>query len=208
MTAQELLNDIDLRLPNKFATANKIGWINSCLKRYEKWFTSTSLYPFNTTDGEAYYDYPTGMEPERIQKLEIASSASSTTYSEYSKAGMNDDLSGLQWFNEATTDGMQLRIYPTPSTTVEVKVYYEAAPTAVANSSDTLDIADELTDLLKYNVMKTIAQSGAAPDIDLANDYWEEEKEEFRNIKMNYYHKKQKLPKQTKTYKRVYWSGF
>jgi hypothetical protein len=208
MTVQEILSDIDLRLPNKFAISNKIGWINSGLKRYGQWIPSTALHTFNTTDDQAYYSYTTGMDPDRIQKIEIASSASSTSYNEYTFAGQNDALEGARWLNEATTNGMMLRIYPTPSTTVEVKIFYEAQPAAVSQSSDTLGVSDEGIDLIKYNVMKVIAQAGSAPDIDMANNYDQEERDELKRIKMNYYKKKQRLPKQTKTYTNSFWKGF
>jgi hypothetical protein len=208
MTVQEILSDIELRLPNKFAVSNKIGWINSAVRKYWRWIPSTSLYTFNTTDDQAYYSYQTGMEPDRIQKLEVASSASSTSYSEYTFAGQKDALEGSRWLNEATTDGMMLRIYPTPSTTVEVKVFYEAQPAAVSQSSDTLGVSDEGIDLIKYNVMKVIAQAGSAPDIDMANNYDQEERDELKRIKMDYYKKKQRLPKQTKTYTNSFWKGF
>ncbi len=208
MTAQEILDDINLRLPNKFAVNDKIRWMNNCVKKYWQYLASTELYTFNTTDDQAFYEYADNMVPEKIQKLEVASSAGSTSFMEYDYAGINDDLSGGKWLNTPTSDGMMLQLYPAPSTTVEVKIRYETIPTEVSNSSDTVDIPDEYADLIKFNVMKVIAQSGNAPDVDLSNNYDMEERDEFRRLRMDYYKKKQRLPRQTKTYKDHFWNGW
>lgn len=214
-TVQQILNDVKIRLPystDSFTDGTLTGWMNELQNQIWRYCASTEQYTFDTIAGQALYTISDDMKFDKIKSVQISDSTTidgTEGYNLYTYAGVDDDLDDAQWYKALG----QIGIYPTPSTAdgagYRVKITYEPAPTAL--STDTLtaepDINDEYHDIFKYRLMKVIAQSGNAPDVELANNFQREENDMMKMIRHDYYKRKQKLPRTQFSYKQNWWNG-
>lgn len=208
-TVRQLLTDIDDRMPNTFTQTQKVRWMNDFQNQIWRWMASTELYEFYTIASQAVYTLNDNIRFDKIQSVQISASTvidGTEDYVQYNYAGYDDNLTGQQYYDSLDNMG----IYPTPDTTNKlVKIFYESYPTQLStNTLDTeVDLNPEYQDVLKFRAMKVMAQSGNAPDIELANNYQREEEEIVKQIRMDYYKKKQRNPKQQWSYKKGWWKG-
>lgn len=213
-TVQQILDDIKSRLPYStasFPDSQVIDWINICQGEVWRYMASTELYEFDTIASQSLYNLPSNCAFDMIKSVQISNSTvidGTEGYATYNYAGPDDELSGNKYYDALG----QIGIYPKPSTSgtgYSVKVTYEASP--IQLSTNTLatvpSINPEYQDILKFRAMKNIAQSGNAPDVELANNYQREEDSLFNKIKMDYYKRKQRIPRSTWSYKSGWWKG-
>ena len=213
-SVQQLLSDIRTRLPSSTATFTDgmvIGWMNDIQQEIWRYMASTELYEFDTIASQSLYNLPSNCAFDMIKSVQISNSTvidGTEGYATYNYAGPDDELSGNKYYDALG----QIGIYPKPSTSgtgYSVKITYEASP--IQLSTNTLatvpSINTEYQDILKFRAMKNIAQSGNAPDVELANNYQREEDSLFNKIKMDYYKRKQRIPRSTWSYKSGWWKG-
>ena len=209
-TLQQLLDDIDARLPNTFTATQKITWMNDCVGEVWRYMASTKLHTTVTVSSQANYELPTGIEFDKIKRVEVANSTAGETFNEYTYKGDDDTKTDYSYLKNVTTDGTRLQLYPTPDTAdYPIKIKYEAKPTVLSTNtlSTGVQINSEYQDILKFRAMKVIAQSGNSPDVELANNYFMEELEILRKIRTDYYKRKQKLPKSRFDYRQNWYKG-
>ena len=211
-TIQQILDDIKSRLPYStasFPDSQVIDWINTCQGEVYRYMASTEIYEFNTVADQALYSLSTSIAFDMIKMVQVSDSTTidgTEGYNKYKFAGFEDELSGMQYYKALSNMGL----YPTPEGTgYNVKITYESKPTSLStNTLGTVpDINNEYQDILKFRAMKNIAQSGNAPDVELANNYQREEDSLFNKIKMDYYKRKQRIPRSTWSYKSGWWKG-
>jgi hypothetical protein len=170
------------------------------------------MYEFDTIAGQAIYSLPSDCKPDMIKSIQVSNSTvidGTETYTTYDYAGPDDELTGYQWYNALDNIGL----YPVPSSDsgggYNVKITYEKSPTQLSTNtlSTVPDINTEYQDILKWRVLRDIAASGDAPDVELANNYQRNYDEISHKIRQDYYKRKAKNPKTRWSYKDGWWQG-
>ena len=214
-SVSQLLSDIRTRLPastDTFTDGVVIGWMNDMQNEIWRYMASTEVYEFDTIAGQALYTLPSDCAFDMIKSVQVSNSTTidgEEGYTTYEYAGSDDELKGSQYYDALNNIGL----YPEPSSDdgagYSVKMTYEASPTQLSTNTLTTipSINTEYHDILKFRVMKNIAQSGNAPDVELANNYQREEDAIMRKIGIDYYKRKQKLPRKTWNYQDGWWKG-
>ena len=211
-TVQSLLDDIDARLINTFTATQKISWINDVQNEIWRYMSITDLYEFDTVAGQTTYVMASDMSIDMIESVQVSDSTvidGTEGYTMYEYAGVDDELSGCQYYDALGSIG----IYPMPSTATgggyNVKVTYDPSPVQLSTNTLTIvpSINAEYQDILKFRAMKVIAQSGNNPDVELANNYQREEDTMMNKIKMDYYKRNFRKPRDTYRRKESWWKG-
>lgn len=211
-TVQQLLDDIDSRLPNAISQSRKITWMNDTQNEIWRYMASTEVYEITTIGGQALYTLASDVATDMIKNVQVSNSTvidGTEGYGSYDYAGPNDELTGQQWYDALG----QIGIYPAPTTDesgYNIKVTYEASPTQL--STGTLatvpDVNVEYQDILKWRVLRDIARSGSAPDVELANNYQADYDEILRRVRMDFYKRKLRNPQGPQwSYQRGWWNG-
>lgn len=210
-TIQQVLNDINLRLPNTIPTTDKINWINDCVREIWRFMASTKLHTTTLTADQAIYAMSTDMAFDKIKSVLVGDSTvqtSTVNYTPYKLVGSDDELIGNNYFDALGGIG----VYPVPTTDdagKPIKIIYEAiAPIATTtNLSSVLQINPEYQGVVKSNLWKNIARTGNNPDIELGNDYEADEKEYMHKIRHDYYQRKAKSSKSKFDRRENWWKG-
>ena len=201
-TVQQLIDEIDARLPNTFTNTLKIGFMNSFQNEIWRLLASTEIYEFDTIAGQALYTVASDMRIDMVKSVLVSNSTvidGSEGYTTYEYAGPDDELNGSNYYDALGSFG----IYPVPSTATgggyNVKISYEPSPVQLSTGTLTTipSINAEYQDILKFRAMKVIAQSGNNPDVELANNYQREEDVMMKKIKMDYHKRKFRKPRDT-----------
>jgi hypothetical protein len=183
------------------------------LREIWRFCAQTKIYAFNTSTA-ALYAMPADMRIDKIQFVLIADSTAATStevYTAYEFCNSDETLTGNQWF-----DGLDGRfgIYPIQSSDSTGgaylgKVIYETSPITASTTglSLTLGIDEFAVESVRNHVLKAMAGSGNAPNFEVANYYAAEEAKCDRHLKMEYYKRQQKDPKDKWDYKRGWWKG-
>lgn len=213
-TLQQILDDIRVRLPMSTATFTDtviIGWINSAQNEIWRYMASTEMASIDVINGQSVYNMESDMRIDMIKSVQVSDSTTidgTEEYITYDYCGPDDELSGNQYYDALG----QIGFYPEFSTSEggkKIKITYEASP--VALSTDTLttvpSINTEFQDVLKFRAMKNIAQSGNAPDVELANNYQAEEDSIMKKIKMDYFKRRFRKPRKTWDYRANWYKG-
>lgn len=202
-SVQQLLNDVRTRLPSSTATFTDgvvIGWFNDTQNEIFRYMASTEIYEFDTIKSQALYNMASDMEIDKIKSVQMSDSTvidGTEGYVTYEFAGIDEELSGNCYYDALG----QIGFYPVPSTSgsgYNVKIHYEASPVqlSTATLSTIPSINDEYQDILKWRACRDIAGSGNSPDANLAVYYQRLYDDLFRRIKLDYYKRKAKNPKE------------
>ena len=174
-TVKQILDDIQVRLPNEYKEENLFSWINETMKKIYKDLAIEDSYSFVTSAGQNIYSLPENCTMDMITSVTISSKArdASNPYDwgnfEELRSYIPDEIMSVPgYFNG--TEGM-IGLYPFPKDVRKVYIYYLKKPKMITDSSDYIELDDNYIDLVKYNVMSIIAMSGHNPDIELANEY-------------------------------------
>jgi len=209
---QELIDDIDARLPNTYTNTQKISWINDLQNEIWRYMSEEELYEFDTIAGQSIYAMASDMRIDMIKSVLVSNSTTidgTEGYTTYKYAGPDDEFGSNAYYDALGSLG----IYPVPSSDTgsgyNVKVSYEPSPVALSTNTLTTvpGINSEYQDILKFRCMKVIAQSGNSPDVELANNYQREEDALMKKIKTDYHKKKFKKPRNTYRRSESWWQG-
>lgn len=212
-TIAEIIADINLRLPHSTGTytnAVKVGWMNDLQREVWRWVASTNTTSITASTTAASYTLASNITPDQIKRVQVFDSGTSTGgFTDYAFADETNRESG-NWYMESG----QFILYPAATTSLLVKITHVDKPIDIAlSTATTTNYVDsaldaEYHDLYKWRVMKLIAQSGNAPDVELANNYQANEDEMMKRIKMRYYKNQQKMPKSKPwSYKQGWYQG-
>lgn len=162
-TLQDLITDIDARLPNTFSTAAKVGWMQDKLNEIWPHVAFLDSYEFNTVAGQYVYVLPSYIKIQYIENIYISEDIeleldSDTIWHKYCYQRPNENISGRKYYDMAGSLG----IYPVPDTSnLVVSCIFKKKPDPLDPDALTapLDFDDELCQIFKYDVMRIISES-------------------------------------------------
>lgn len=174
-TVEQVLEDIQVRLPHEYSQDTLFLWINETMKKIYKDLAIQSQYSFITSAGQELYSLPEDCSIDMISYVTRSNKARNQD-NPYDWGGFKQLKSYLPEENmieEGYYDGREglLGLYPCPKDVRKIDVYYWKKPKMVTSETDYIELNDNYIDLVKYNVMSIIAMSGHNPDIELANEY-------------------------------------
>ena len=174
-TVNQILDDIQVRLPHEYSQNTLFLWINETMKKIYKDLAIQEKYSFKTRANQELYVLPENCSIDMIDSVTRSSKARDQN-NPYDWGDFEELKSYLP--NEKMTingfyDGREgaIGLYPVPSDVRKIDVYYLKKPKMVTKLDDYIELDDNYIDLVKYNVMSIIAMSGHNPDIELANEY-------------------------------------
>jgi hypothetical protein len=175
-TVQEILTDIDVRIPNSFTNAQKIGWINEILLQIYKYMNSDEkeMCTFLTVLDQLTYLLPLNLTLDEIITVSISNEttiSSDTVFTVYEFKGPNEELNGNNYFD--ALNGL-IGIYPIPDTTgYTVNILYEKKPDLLSATALTAipGIDEKYHNILTFYCCNVIAKSGNNPKVTLSNNY-------------------------------------
>lgn len=175
-TVQEIISDIDIRIPNVFTINQKVDWLNEILLQLYKYMNAGNkeIYQFDSIKGQSIYSLPNDMTMDEIISVERSNDAlptSESQYTTYTYKGLNEELNGNNYFD--ALNGL-IGVYPVPDATGYIfNIIYEKKPPLLSSSdlSAVPSISERYHNILKFYVCSVIAKSGNNPDVELANNY-------------------------------------
>lgn len=174
-TVRQILDDIQIRLPHSYDESSLFLWINETMKQIYKDLAIQSQYSFTTRNGQEQYVLPEDCSIDMINSVTISEKARDQN-NPYDWGNFKEIISYLpndKMDSPGYYDGREgtIGIFPTPTDTRKVDIYYMKKPQMVTSEDDYIELDDNYIDLVKYNLMTIIALSGHNPDIELANEY-------------------------------------
>lgn len=194
-TLQQLINDIDARLPNKFTTAQKVAWFNDLQREIDKDKTSEQIYEFFTVEGQSIYSLPSDCTIELLKYVGISQDQNvtdSTSFTQYTFRGMNEELDGTNYFD--ATNGL-IGFYPAPDTSgYSIRLIYRRKSQELSASDLSVipSLKEKYHNIFKYDAMQIIAS--AQKDTEVANYYESKKNEILDQIRKDYMEQKVKVP--------------
>ena len=206
-TIVEILDDVDIRLPNTYTTSAKVGWVNDVQRKIAKYLEVQKDYSFVASSSMSYV-LSTDIRLENIRHVytgdstKIADISSTTIWKEHDYIGSDNTLEGYKYYSptiehfNTTAYSTEFCLYPESTEVRVVKVYYDTILTdlTTAAAGYTPLWNDEWHDILKYGVLEIIAKSGNNPDVDLGNNYHQEYMNILKDIKLDQLKRKNRLP--------------
>lgn len=175
VTVRQIIADIDRRYPNTYSNEDKIAWINDTIRQIYVDISVSEFYSFNTRKGERLYVLPEDCDMRNIKSVEISEKPKKDSLEDYGNFHeLHFSLKDKDMFAQSYYDAMNglIGLYPTPKESgYKINIYYRKIPKMITDLDDYLELDDQYTDLVKYNVIAIIAMSGHNPDIDIANEY-------------------------------------
>ncbi len=174
-TVRQILDDVQIRLPHSYDESSLFLWINETMKQIYKDLAIQSQYSFTTRNGQEQYVLPEDCSIDMINSVTISEKARDQN-NPYDWGNFKEIISYLpndKMDSPGYYDGREgtIGIFPTPTDTRKVDIYYMKKPQMVTSKDDYIELDDNYIDLVKYNLMTIIALSGHNPDIELANEY-------------------------------------
>lgn len=173
-TVQQIIDDIDERLPNSFSNSFKVNAMNEVMRKIFKYMNEKDIYPFTTIANQATYSLASNIVFDEILTVEMADDltvTTNTTFTSYAYKGLDEEMTSNSYYD--ALNGL-VGLYPVPKTTgYTVNIVFEKRP-ALLSASDlsvTPEINEDYHDLLKFYTLSVIAKSGHNPDTQLANNY-------------------------------------
>lgn len=160
MNLQEILEDIDLEVPNSFTPAQKVRWINQTLRRLFRRFTlPDQVDKFQTTANVAFYPLPANCPQDRITSVTV-----DNVPFKY-KGGDEEAPYSFYTFVQG-----QFMLRPIPDKVVDVMVFYSPSPKDLVETDLTVapDFPGDYHRLLVLGAAIECAKR--IPDVTMANN--------------------------------------
>lgn len=161
MTLQEILDDVDARVPNSVPIAQKVKWINQVQRQlYRDYPLPEAVRWFLTTSGLAFYELPEDCVEGRITHVVVE--GKEYPYRESYEPSM------LRFW---TIVSGSLVLNPVPDGQYNVLVFYRRRPKDLSpdNLTETPNFPEDYHELLVLGCAKRVAQ--AMRDVELANNF-------------------------------------
>lgn len=186
-TAQDIIDDVNARLPNSYSNEQLVKWINMVMINNYKAVGYVEGYQFFTVEDQAIYSLPSDCEFKTIRTMTVDEK-------EHYPKNLEDAISEQRSFYEVTQD--TIGIHPTPQKSGEYAyIWYIHKPSliTIADLTVTPEIKTDYIDLIKYGVMRIISE--AYEDIAKHNNYAKMFNEILRTAKQEKWEHTSKYPK-------------
>ena len=175
LTVRQIIEDINRRYPNTYSDKDKIAWINDTMRQIYNDIAVKEFYSFYTKKGQRVYTLPEDCSMRDIKSVEISEKAKKDSEDNLGRFfELHFALRDKDMFAHSFYDAMNgmIGLYPEPKESGhKVNIYYAKRPKMITSLDDYIQLDDQYTDLVKYNVISIIAMSGHNPDTEVANEY-------------------------------------
>lgn len=157
MTLEEILEEVDLRIPNSIPEEMKIRWINAVIKQHYKDFPlPIKEYRVSAVPGESLYDLPVDCPEDRIEKVYV--DEFEYTYDPYNVEAV---------YNKWKFEDKKVRISPTPSNTDEIVLLYKPRPAelTIADMQNSPALSEDYHELLVVGCAVRVAKTSNQYDL-------------------------------------------
>lgn len=173
MTLGEILEQVDIQVPNSLPTRIKVGFINRIIEEYYRDHpVPDAVYPFLTIPGQAFYELPASCPEDRIVSVVVDNIA-------YTYRGHRDPVSLYTW----TITAESLELFPIPEQEVWSFVFFRPRPTGL--TEDDLQVipqfAHDFQEMLVWGCCQRVASSLPTPDFQRVS-YFEAQFEKVRAL--------------------------
>ena len=206
MTLAEILDRIKRYYP-KATTWTDVEIVNVINDEQREIFRQLQLkdiYEFETVEDQCIYSLPTNCEIEFLEYVGVTEDStitSSSEFTEYTFAQLNEAMSGYKYFD--AMNGL-IGLYPAPDTTGwSVRLIFRKRPALMdsTDTSETPELKEDWHRIFVYGPIAEIAGSGSNPDITTANNYTVKYNKLMEDILLAKYNNK-KHPKNIKDWSR------
>lgn len=201
-TVQNIIDWVDRKYPNQETDANMIDDLNviyrEVFNKIQALTDDFTIFESLTISGQITYSLPTRCPIEGIIKVMVSDETSanvdtSTNWQVAKYAGLSKELQGGYYYGRVSNDTFALvNNGVAPSTTnLVIKIFYYKIPETLTTVSDSLELDDRYTNLLRYGLVVSTASQGANPDTEIADYYQMKFDEELEvclgdlNIRLN-----------------------
>jgi hypothetical protein len=143
----------------------------------------------DTVASQLSYNLPADCKLKNIIKVEVSEVATAditdiTEWTEYERAGINDDKTTGYWYYSIAAGAISLRTENIPIATagLTLRIWYYPSPDELASDAAGLaatpDLDEDYHDALIYALANYLASVGDNPDTQVA-DYWQAKYDEF-----------------------------
>lgn len=184
-TVIAILADIDLRYRNSFTQDQKLVWLNEEQRElFDILELDSPPYAFQTVEGENFYPFPDQFDVMKIKTVTYQDSATTEpNYVEVPFKRNDDDQYAAYgpWYT-IVSNAMYLYVPDTVPADRNVYIYTDSDPTEVttANLSVSPDLPTKYQEILKYGVLKRIAQ--ARKDVVFASNFDQEREQKILDV--------------------------
>jgi hypothetical protein len=190
-TFLQLMNDVEALRPSstEFTFATRSRWMWQVAKRIYFDLSVTKSQDYLLSTAVNVYDLTTGSTQIRIDNVKkIYITTTETTAINKTTAGQDWD----EWELEDILDPVNVNSIRFKNYWADkhvMRVFYTPIPalfpTTSTDSTTLTDIDDECVAPLKWGTLSMICKAGDAPDVQMANAYEAEYREEMRRLKAN-----------------------
>ena len=174
-SANEIMNDINLRYRNSFTTEQKLIWLNEEQRElFDVLEIDSPPYGFTTVSDNNYYPFPAGFDVTKIKvvSMQVNDSTDSPAFREIESKRNDDNVYATNgyWYT-VVSDSMFINSPGDMPANRLVYIYCDADPTEVTLSTMNLppDLPTKYHEILKFGVLKRIA--GARKDAVMQSNY-------------------------------------
>lgn len=187
MTGTEIIAWVDRKYPNQESTANKVIDLNQIHKevyiRLKRLKHEYEEYEDLTVANQLEYTLPTDCTIDNIISIQVSESpdiTTSTTFNEYTYAGLKDTIDNGYHYTFSPDGKYLLSDYGDAIDTSGklIKILYYETPVAITAASDTPELDSQYHMLLCYGLVQTLAAQGHNPDVEIA-DYYQQKFDEY-----------------------------
>jgi hypothetical protein len=184
-TAQQILDDVNLRYRNSFTTEQKLVWYNEEQRElFDVLELESPPYTFQTVEGENYYPFPDQFDVTKIKT--VTYQINDTAEPSFVEVPFlrNDDRQGVldqPWYT-IVSDAMYLYVPDKVPGNRTVYIYTDSDPTEVtmANLNAAPDLPTKYQEILKLGILKRIC--AARKDVVMVNNYTAEYEQKISDV--------------------------
>lgn len=166
MTLQEIINLIDINVPNSISTSIKIGFVNRIIEEYYRDYpTPDAIYPFITVAATEFVELPSNCPEDRVTTIVI--DEVTYVYRDQKQPKFN-----YSWSIMAE----QVFLVPTPDEALDGYIYYRPRPEGLSeiDLATVPGFAYDYQEMLVFGGSKRTAMTLKEPDYQKAAYYGNE----------------------------------
>lgn len=163
MLLQQIIDEIDINVPNSLPLGIKIGYVNRIIEEYYRDYpTPDAIYPFITVVDQEFYALPSNCPEDRVTVIVVDEI-------KYKYKDLRQPECDFSWSIMAE----QVQLIPTPSQALDGYIYYRPRPDGM--TEDDLDVvpgfAYDYQEMLVFGGSKRAAMALKTPDYQKAAYY-------------------------------------